>query len=986
MSNKRYYLFLDQNEYLNSLKKENKLPFSDNSYFVSGFLTNKKFNDDEVQRNVSSLVGRKSLYYTGNTILEDREPKTNEEFELIDRGGFIITLAGAGYYNDENHSKFEGVWEKPAIKDYLRINPDFTWERNKEIDTDFFLKWNGSYSFSGDLLVFSLSEQSYSGLSFSGISKNYIPHYGLMYGPIDNTRIIEKPEIDKTSGYIKPDKVILSAFLDDSFSDFTNTYKISGIDKRIEDISGSVHNPGGRGELSKYFIYTDNLQSDIKYDVGSWENNGSNTSMKISGITDISGYHVPLAASSGYITESETSGRLYFGGVGGNVIQNTLDLYEKSIHENGFVKIKYSNPVDTLEVFRFLEITTSGVEVLPDEPAVISGNITINKMLVNNETDVYYRILDRDQELDLEKSTLNGKSLSGYNIIYEGSILDEKCSARSLTAKDYNQLSSNIYITELDNHRRKLSFLTPFRSNNENPDNLPNVFRTIKLDLKTTPRKFYFAIARDNQIDEVKINGILFHPDDQDKDGIYRKIKERDANGDAKYDKDNNPVFKQQDYGYYFGDTIEIEVRFKNDNVSLMNELISGYLSDCSVSISKSNNFVQIINLTMPPRDVLLFLKTEPLYTLTVFLDKNVKHIESLEFNGRAYTFSGDHPLPIISHHSWDEIIDITVNFKDGSKYIVLDENKIKNQYGEITVSERKKDKNGYYIGSQYLRFNMPDRDFTLNIYELEYTFKLCFSIDETYNIMDEDGYPKKDENDKFVYNPHGISGIILLEGDEDNKGYNFLNEDDPFDGIKTGKTIIPKTKIKVEIVYEEGEYKTYYGLDRDFVFLQISDYGGSVLYPVKRKGENQTISFTMPSKDLEITLKTLDLLRFTLTLETLGAQAILEDQKERPIKKAIVCYREPDSGNGYSEVNTKVIEFLTSRGTIDFFRNREIKIERGSIVDIFVEFTDIYQHLDKSHFYGQIPDPDIQEAGDFNMTQDRWGNKPIPIIPPELN
>jgi hypothetical protein len=151
MSNKRYYLFLEQDGYFKEIKNKNDLPFSDNSYFVSGFLTNKPQSDEEIFKEVDYLAGRKSNYYLGDTVLEDHEPKTNEEFLLEDQGGFIVTVVGPGYNNINNHSKFEGNWEKAAIKDSLTIKSDFTWERRKEIDKDFFLIWNGNYQYSSVL-------------------------------------------------------------------------------------------------------------------------------------------------------------------------------------------------------------------------------------------------------------------------------------------------------------------------------------------------------------------------------------------------------------------------------------------------------------------------------------------------------------------------------------------------------------------------------------------------------------------------------------------------------------------------------------------------------------------------------------------------------------------------------------------------------------------------------------------------------------------
>jgi hypothetical protein len=207
--NTPYHLFVVQNDDFDKLQSGYNLPFGDESYFASGFLINKRLDNrnltdeelEQVRKQTSYLAGRKSLYYFGQTILEDHEPKTDEPFALLDEGYFITTLSGPGYNNTDNHSKFEGDWEKISIKDRLTIKPDFTWERSKETDTGFFLKWNGTYSYSGDLLVFSLSEQGYSGY-MADTAENYIPYYGLMYGPIDNTHVIDKPMEGRISGLI----------------------------------------------------------------------------------------------------------------------------------------------------------------------------------------------------------------------------------------------------------------------------------------------------------------------------------------------------------------------------------------------------------------------------------------------------------------------------------------------------------------------------------------------------------------------------------------------------------------------------------------------------------------------------------------------------------------------------------------------------------------------------------------------------------------
>ncbi|GHV89363.1 hypothetical protein AGMMS50267_17230 [Spirochaetia bacterium] len=196
-----YYLSLHHDDRFSGLKKANNLPFGDESYFTSGFLVNSPLNEEGIKQ-TDYLAGQRSRYYLGQTLLEDHEPKADEEFSLLDKGYYIVTLSGPGYDNTDNHSKFEGEWEKLPIKDVLTIKDDFTWERRKEIDFDFFLKWNGTYSYIDNLLVFSLSKQGYKGSFFSGINDIDIKNYGLMYGPIIDTHMVSDRVKAEISGLI----------------------------------------------------------------------------------------------------------------------------------------------------------------------------------------------------------------------------------------------------------------------------------------------------------------------------------------------------------------------------------------------------------------------------------------------------------------------------------------------------------------------------------------------------------------------------------------------------------------------------------------------------------------------------------------------------------------------------------------------------------------------------------------------------------------
>jgi hypothetical protein len=570
-------------------------------------------------------------------------------------------------------------------------------------------------------------------------------------------------------------------------------------------------------------------------------------------------------------------------------------------------------------------------------------------MLVQNEADVYYRILDRTKELDLEESTLNGISLSGYSVKYEKSTSVSLLSGYDngeqvyITNQDrsYNEVermikdrykNNELYVTELDNHRRKLSFKTPTRSDGNFPTN-------IKLDLKVTERKFYFAIARDNEIDTVKIDGILFHPDDQDEDGLYKKRKKRDNNGNVILDGDGNPIYHDdddKDYGFVAGATLEIEVRFKNETMALRKELIPNYLSDClgNVPTNMSNNYIQIISpFYMPRRDVLLFLKTEQTYLLKIFKANDSKNIESIDHEGEL-------ELPITKKHFWDDLVVIYVMFSN--QYFEIDREYLKSQLSDIedirfNDSERSYEQNfGYDISiPQTIKFFMPARDVTLYIKEKDYRHKLTI---RSFNRKTDDNDESNDEE------PNHFSGI------------NINNE--PPDGVlnESNELIyyfhaIDKVMIKV---YFDGPENEYFELDKEFMTTQLMAFekiNGNQDFVGKRDktdlvftGAFQEINFVMPDQDLVLVIKESTIRRF-LTIEpdpyqnisaTKNIQRVIYENKLYPatMDKILV-----------SEKLTTIVE--------------------GQEINLFVEFEDIKMKIDEDHFYGQIIPRQIYEAGE---------------------
>ncbi|MCL2599663.1 MAG: hypothetical protein FWD88_00570 [Treponema sp.] len=65
--------------------------------------------------------------------------------------------------------------------------------------------------------------------------------------------------------------------------------------------------------------------------------------------------------------------------------------------------------------------------------------------------------------------------------------------------------------------------------------------------------------------------------------------------------------------------------------------------------------------------------------------------------------------------------------------------------------------------------------------------------------------------------------------------------------------------------------------------------------------------------------------------------------------------------------------------GDTEVLFNRELVIEGGSTLDVFVGFTDQYQHLERRHLENQIPLVRIQEAGEYSGNN--W-NPELPSTP----
>jgi hypothetical protein len=289
----------------------------------------------------------------------------------------------------------------------------------------------------------------------------------------------------------------------------------------------------------------------------------------------------------------------------------------------------------------------------------------------------------------------------------------------------------------LDNHRQILNFNIDINNYSQG--------RPIFLDLKTKKRDFHIAIAKDSAVDKVIIKnskyGNVNNQDFVDNDGVSRIYT---------YKTENNNIVKQDELVFNYEDTFDIEIHYKDYNYAVMNHLIKFYLKDCFTSIGSSNGGIQTIReLKMPKRDILLFLKTEQQYTLTIFRESSSTHIKSIA------GIENNEDFPIIEKHYWNDYILLPIIFTAGDgKYYEIDQDYLRAQLASIQFRSHDPDINCTYlntnfpekceeyhsgrerdydkhifIGDEYVYFYMPDYDLTLYIKEIKPHVRLSFSL-----------------------------------------------------------------------------------------------------------------------------------------------------------------------------------------------------------------------------------------------------------------
>jgi hypothetical protein len=824
------YYYILKNKDISEYMERYDRPYSDHTYIEGGFLKGEILDKNGkviTQENIKNqlkelnyvLKYNKLDQYFNQTLVDDDK---NGNLNLTESGYYFFTLAAAGYNNENNHSKFEGWWRKITLKDSLQINSDFTWRREKEIDDGFFLTWEGTYQFAKDIIIFSLLKNGYEQRDDNNNyliqpvkTNNVIQYYGLMIAPITDSH---------------KNKIVLTAFLDNSKTDLMNFSDKLYIDKtKSPNISGyftldnlassgislvDTINQGGRGELIQGIFYYEydidkNGPYKISYEIGNYDS--GNGISKVTGLSTYTSYNnFTKSALKGLAIETEPYHN-FFGGGGGNVIKNNFDFYEKSEYdkeisgfvqtfpaENGYFKLMYTGP-NKISLKPYTVSAPPEIEILdPYEKETIDDAIVYQISGVYDKNNLYIRIPERSLELDTD----NSKFESFF--IDSGSTLTPFISG-SISEMNMSNGKKMFSITELDNHRRILTF---------NVNNNYNSSRPIYLDLQTKKREFHIAIAKDNYIDKIIIKNSKYSLDNQD------FLDDDDISRFYTYVTENGNIVKQDEMVFNYEDTFDIEIHYKDSNYALMNHIFELYLKDCIGSISSSNGGIQTIkNFKMPKRDVLLFLKTEQQYTLMIYRDSSSTHIKSIA------DAVNNEDFPIVEKHYWNDYIKLPITFTGGDGFLYeIDKDYLISQLPSIMFRSHDPDDpcpdnynkeicdeehNGRerdlethkFKGDEYVYFYMPDYDLTLYIREIKPHVRLSFSL----------------ENQNFSNGK--ITEIYVTDKEEKSPGFRSVN-------LLTSSTstesnyveLFPNTNINVYIKFSNLKVR----LDTNYLNTQI--------------------------------------------------------------------------------------------------------------------------------------------------------------------
>jgi hypothetical protein len=375
------------------------------------------------------LMYRKSDYYMNQIISDTDENGSNT---LVENGLYRFSLSGAGC-NLDNHSKFEGHWIKTSTKDELEIKNDFTWNRRKQIDDNYFLLCEGTYTFTENVLIFSLLKSGHKENNEDELTENYIKYYGIMAGVLNNR--------------------IYTAFKDSTKSDLTNFYLRDNTN--INGLTDTI-NPGGRGELKNGILDLEDDKNNFTflYKLGKDDPNIDNRHSKMLDHFDPNNtnfdYHDNFEFTS---SGGDTNKDDYFGSDGGNVILNSFNIYEKHESKNGHIKIEYLSP--NLSVLKPIKINVDDTKIKISESNIkyfsdYKESEVFYLLLLSGENNYYFTITDPSLEIDIENSYLSDSDNPSIKLPLEK--LEEYVHRQTIV--EFEKFT----MEKLDNNKRVLSF------------------------------------------------------------------------------------------------------------------------------------------------------------------------------------------------------------------------------------------------------------------------------------------------------------------------------------------------------------------------------------------------------------------------------------------------------------------------------------------------------------------------------------------------
>jgi len=850
-----------------------------------------KITEDQL-KDLNNVVKFRSSRYPMNYIVVDDFVEGNKSVpELLERGYYSITLSGAGRNSltsgaiINQDTKFAlnlpntapggvsrsniATLQKSVTRDDLFLLNNFTWRRiqkNMTSEGEEEFQWEGSYSYSKDILILSLEREIYSE-PFIGhpddkpagiILNKKIKFFGIVLSPVPKLFIPDEPavsgasneQIDAYRDWILEHtpsnrQVIIAAYLDDDTTDLMYNYlskrplanlpqqtpqyraavgSTTGLPTThppIEDLIGGVRETfssidystqsltsGDHGQLLNLINYYSDINTPITYVIGNITNTPGTTSM---GRGTTGSFSPNFSAASGGEIE-DINNKTNFGGHGGDKVLNTYDFwerremkagppepqatiesdedYKKRIRrhklERAYINIEYLG----VYAAAMRNITISGDEGTEENPIfsyendkrdistiwdspptertslLNENNPNLKKVTAGREAAIYFSVAKR-YEVDLENT---------YFIDTDLPEEDPTRKTKIIEMPDFD-------FVKIDNNRRVIYFKVPHKGKN------------YLVDLAHKDRKFYFHAVFDTNI----VDSVIIRKNDDDHQYKYKKEYE-DENGRCLFYDDIEDNNTKKEFFFHAGNKLKIEVFYKNDDVILVKDLLNFYIEDCyplengetttqkrtrlrssnKYRITKTNKAKQTIDIdTAPTRDMVLFLKTENLYTVSVdindVMSKNLNHINFLNStyfnqtkyirvwrrdtnntNGNGFPPPEDRPvltpttaltppmgnwlsLPIIEKFTYGEILHFDVYFKydpilnyneNGSRYFILEENiGLKSEYSNIFITPRITipSKDDYYDGGvpgensslgrlQKISFAMPARNVSLNL------------------------------------------------------------------------------------------------------------------------------------------------------------------------------------------------------------------------------------------------------------------------------